>query len=195
MRFLIFSFVLVSLLTSCNGSQKIYFNKDWSGSAETLVDFSSMFSMMGSEEIPDLATDSANVAKIEKLKKIPGISKVDVSSSDKSKLLVKYDFSNIEALNLSGNLIYGDNDFVKDKYFEVVNNELTFTFPHQEEGADMGMGDQFIYNLDISSKRKLKNVESNCNEIEKSSNGIKLKTNLTELTQDGVCKTIKIKFK
>lgn len=195
MRFLFFTVILTVVLTSCNGSQKVYFNKDWSGNAETLVDFSGMFSMMGSEEIPDLMADSANIAKFEKLKKIPGISKVEISSTDKSKLLVKYDFSGIEALNLSGNLIYADQEYIRDNYFVLDNNELTFTFPKQEEGADMGMGDQFIFNLDISSKRKVKSVDSKCKDVLKSSNGVVLKTNLTELSQEGACNSVKIKFK
>jgi hypothetical protein len=196
MRKIIAIVALGLFLVSCNASQKVQFNKNWSGSAETEVDFAGMYAMIGEEEQVDLLTDSVNQIKLEQLKNTAGISNVKATSPVKSKLIVSYDFKDVQALNASGNLLYGKTEDANFTYFEVLNDkELQFNFPPQEEGADMGMGDQFIFNLEISSKRKIKEVESLCEEINKDENSIKLNTNLAKLSDPNACKSIKIKFK
>jgi hypothetical protein len=196
MRNLIATLILSTLFVSCNTSQKVQFNKDWSGSAETIADFKGMYDMLGEEQQMDLLTDSVNQIKLEQLKNTPGISKVKATSPEKSKIIISYDFANIDALNASGNLLYGKTEDAKFTYFELQNkNELIFNYPPQEEGADMGMGDQFIFEMEISSKRKIKEIETTCENLTKETNSVKISTNLTKLSDPNTCKSIKIKFK
>lgn len=192
----LFFAILILVFASCTASQKVCFNKNWSGSVNTTLDFTELYNNMGEAEAPALMEDTANIRKVDRLKKIKGISNVKVESVGNSITHVSYDFKNIDALNLSGNLLYNDVDYMKNTFFALNNGDLLFTIPGQNnEGEDdMGMGDLFFYRMEIETKRKITAVQSACDSVEHSSNRLMLNTTLTELMNNG-CKELRISFK
>ncbi len=185
-------------LFSCSATHEISFNKDWSGSISTVVDYTQMTAMMG-ENSTSMSEDSSNVAKMEKLSKLKGLSNFKTDKTDNNFVKVSYDFKDIESLNLSSNIMFNDVEFIKDEYFKLKSpKELEIIFPNQsmeEAGDDMSMFEQFGLTLIINMKRKIKNVTSNCNSAKTEGNKVTITTSLMELMDANKCHSTIIKVK
>ncbi len=187
--------LLLFFVVSCTANQKVKFNKNWSGSVETSVDFTDLYKTMGDEPAPTLMEDTSNIRKLDRLKKIKGISKVKVESRGQYITVLRYNFKNLEALNRSGNLIYNDVDYIQTEFFRVENDELHFTFPTQAEmgSDDLGMGDLFFYNLEIEMPGTTREVFTGCDTLVQTNNKVVVKTSLTQLIGAN-CRNVRIKL-
>ncbi|MCE3294854.1 MAG: hypothetical protein K0R65_568 [Crocinitomicaceae bacterium] len=185
--------LLLLLFASCTANQKVKFNKNWSGSVETTVDFTDLYKTMGDEPSPTLMEDTSNIRKMDRLKRIKGISKVKVESRGRYVTVLSYKFKNLEALNLSGNLLYNDVDYMKTTFFKVENNELFFSFPNQEEmgSDDLGMGDLFFYNLEIETEGPVREAFTGCDTLVQTNSKVVVKTSLTQLIANS-CRDVRI---
>ncbi|MGV3630321.1 MAG: hypothetical protein ACO1O6_03905 [Bacteroidota bacterium] len=186
---------LILLTASCTANQKVKFNKNWSGSVETTVDFTDLYKSMGEEGAPALMDDTSNINKMDRLRKIKGISRVRVEARGNYVTVLSYKFKNIEALNLSGNLLYNDVNYIKTTFFRVENNELYFSFPNQEEMGtdDLGMGDLFFYNLEIETQGPVREAHTGCDTLVQTNSKVVVKTSLSQLIA-AKCRDVRIKL-
>lgn len=192
---ILFQCLLLLFIVSCTANQKVKFNKNWSGSVETTVDFTDLYKTMGDEPAPTLMEDTSNIRKMDRLKRIKGISKVKVEARGNYVTVLTYKFKDLDALNLSGNLLYNDVDYMKTTFFKVENNELFFTFPSQEEmgSDDLGMGELFFYNLEIETTAPVREAFTGCDTLIQTNSRVVVKTNLTQLIASG-CRDLRIKL-
>lgn len=199
-------FILITIITaaSCTFKQEVKFNKDWSGEISCAMDMSMMASLAGdSVEMPSALDDTNYVKKLDKLKKVPGISNVKVEDNGAGISTVSYSFTDLKALNKSGNMLFSDDETHKDfVYFQVKKkNSLFFTLPkipadpNAEAGEDNALGEGFEYHLTLSFPKKVKSLETKNGAIlSDDKKQVILKTNLMAMTGKDYNPDMLIKF-
>ena len=111
----VFALLIVFLATSCfQIKEKIFFKSNGSGTYELTLDASQMMAMMqgfaesfgedGDQEEEPVDTMFNN--QLPKLEKLAGISKVKSEATKEGVNTIRFDFSNIDALNKALNVVY-----------------------------------------------------------------------------------------
>ncbi|MFN5416365.1 MAG: hypothetical protein ACK5B9_04860 [Flavobacteriia bacterium] len=198
-----FTFILLLLIAfSCSTHQKVSFNKNWSGKVVTTIDMTQLAQLAGADaaENETVLNDSINKLKIESLKQIEGIKFVKIESNTNQISVLSYEFDDINALNASAFLF--SQEMLQDPmhtFFKVNGKELEVNLPRikSEENpeGDMGLGDQFLYQMELEFARKIKSFKSTCDTIIQNDNTLLIKTNLTNLSNKEKTHKTTIKLK
>ncbi len=99
MRYILFLFVALTL-ASCSMTQKVHFNKDWSGSVISDFDYSMLYMMAGDSLSEIEGADAMDMTSVvTDLARIDGITNVQVLKSEEGYFKFSYDFEDIDALN------------------------------------------------------------------------------------------------
>lgn len=193
--------LLVSIF-ACTTHQKVSFNKDWTGKVTTTIDMTQLAQLAGAdaEESETVLNDSINKLKIESLKKIEGIKNVKIESNTSQISVLTYEFSDINSLNASAYLF--SQEMLQDPmhtFFKLNGKELEVNLPRlkSEENpeGDMGLGEQFLYQMELEFARKIKGFKSTCDTIIQNNNSLLIKTNLTNLSNKEKTHKTTIKLK
>jgi hypothetical protein len=197
------TFILLLLIAfSCSTHQKVSFNKNWSGKVVTTIDMTQLAQLAGADaaENETVLNDSINKLKIESLKQIEGIKFVKIESNTNQISVLSYEFDDINALNASAFLF--SQEMLQDPmhtFFKVNGKELEVNLPRikSEENpeGDMGLGDQFLYQMELEFARKIKSFKSTCDTIIQNDNTLLIKTNLTNLSNKEKTHKTTIKLK
>jgi hypothetical protein len=155
-------------MCSCAVEEKFHFNEDFSGHYTFEFDYSAILEF-DTTGVADAEMDKGYVEMEEELKKIDGITNIIILSDNKlGKVLVSYDFDNIEALNQAN---YNDEAERYDKQFFLEKNKLSFKtdFSSQlEEYKESEMDTQDLieniesmldYTMLITFDKKIKSVD------------------------------------
>lgn len=140
---LLLSFFVAYVLSSCNIEQRFYFNDDFSGRMEQVIDYSGAADMMPPEEGADngavtLLEDSAMENIRAEIEKLDGVRLNRISDKD-YKLTVELGFDHLEGLNQAMVSEAGENDD-HNIYcqFERKRNKLLIRFVVEEPQESQG---------------------------------------------------------
>lgn len=203
-RAFLFLLFLIFLAIGCTTTQKVRFNKDWSGKVETTIDMTQLYSLYGGMEEdttknPTVFQDSVNVLKLESLKKIEGISDVKIEKDDKLISILSFSFKNIDALNAAAYLM--TQDMLVDPmavFFKTKGKkEIEINLPSlkSEGNDDMSLGGQFLYNLELDFAGKVKSISIENEEIRLDGSTLKVSTDLGKLMDKTKQHHVKVKLK
>lgn len=171
MKYLFIISLIIATVSSCTFKQDVKFNKNWSGEMSCVIDMSMMNSML--EDDPslkkeNLLEDPATEQKIAQLKKVPGIKKVKIKDDGKGLYTINYSFSDLTALNKSGNVLFAEENSLQDfVYFELKDKQnLYFTIPFSTDPEadddnaeeDKAMAESFGYELTMTFPKKVKSL-------------------------------------
>lgn len=123
-------FTVFSFLASCTIKENYLFNSDLSGHYSFQFDYSALleFDTSGSA---NAEMEKGYLEMENELKKIEGISNIIIlSDGDKGKVIVSYDFANLEALNQTN---FDQESGKYSKFFSKEGNKFFFTTDFSEE--------------------------------------------------------------
>jgi hypothetical protein len=157
---------------SCAVEEKIYFNRDFSGTVNYKLDLSAMNSMMtvfDSTEGPKKSILDSIFAKdaFDLLQKIEGISSLNYNENRETGLIeCSFNFSNLTALNTAfcqNTFLNGEAPASTFEYFSNKGNMLVFntpTFPKTDAEEDNTMGDLFTYKFTFGFEKPVKKFDN-----------------------------------
>ncbi len=211
---ILISFVFVS----CTIEQNYHFNEDFSGSSETVMDFSLIMSMAPDstkEEMGEIFEEADITELTEKFESTEGISNHAISEND-GKVQMKFDFTSIETLqNFCSST--GDNsigelsnsnanwslngkkltiDFTPDGDImkELREDENMKTLDGDNEGLD-SMDEMLTFNVKLSFDKKIKKVSSKMGVWDKEKNTVEFSFGIKEMMDEKTDWKIVVKFK
>ena len=123
-------FFLSIYLCGCTIDEGYKFNSDLSGNYTFKFDYSALLELDSSGNANE-EMEKGYVEMEEELKKIEGISNINISSdNEKGKVIVSYDFANLDALNQTN---YDEESGQYSKYFSHDGKKFTFTADFSKE--------------------------------------------------------------
>ena len=208
MKKLLSTFLMFVLLVSgCTITQEFNFNNDFSGEMKNEIDFSILTALMGMDSTGTNSLDTLEIVyreTLNKLMNVRGISNQELNwTNDSSKLILSYNFKDIEALNraLAASEILGEGK-EKNGSFKLKRKKLTYTTPvfdldSLKNNENMKTsGDFFNFNLHFTFKDEIKKLSGNKDiDISEDRKNIEASYNLNQLINKEIIREIEFKLK
>lgn len=214
MKKLIFFVALLFVIVSCTVTQEYHFNNDFSGTAKSSIDMSTLIAFAnaadstGEEETSFDSLEYHLQDMHADLEKIPGISNVKHSWDENTGIMfISYDFDDIETLNVSmgrnfSELTFETKQTAEDfQYFSQKGRKLYFSLPEIQndtlfEDSDMeSMQELFKYQIKFSFDKEVKKIQSNIFELHEDRHSAAFDTAFFEVFKPGFDSKAKIKLK
>jgi hypothetical protein len=202
---------LAGILQSCSVATTVHFNKDFSGTYQTVLDMSGLISMAGMADTTGtmdqsqmveqmrLSIDSLELA--DAYNSVSGIRDAVVDVSDDGVISIGFMFDNVESLNASfksvqekttqkmGNQDSGSMDMLPtdflgggDQMFKRNGKSIS----HSLNSEGLGLGAMIDYTIDFSFDRKVKSVDvDGLSILEQSSHMVKTRVDFPNLIKEG----------
>ena len=217
---LIFLFTIL-LLSSCTIRQEYHFNKDYSGSVKSSIDFG-MFAEMLEGDMSEYGLDedfnmkdslyNAFASTATELEGI-GAKNIDFGSEkNESVFFIYYEFDNLETLNkiltiqdYTSSMLYGSDSNIEFPYFEKkFFKKLIYHGGKSNSTEDYDIGPDSEYysmmamlqmEITFSFERKIKNAKHDNIEISEDKHKATIKSDITKIMSDDYQKDIMFKLK
>ena len=210
---LVISLAFFGLLSSCAIEQEIYFKEDYSGRYTFRLDYSTMLSLMESDEDQEetqLLDEETTESVFEGLKAIDGVSNMSVSDKD-GKMEIAFDFRDLEILNAAmegadmNMLFSGQDSPPKDDEvarFSVKGKKISYQHPaqdfkaaSQEDASLESMNEMINYSFILRFDKEIKKFDNPRAKLDKSGKKLTLSGNLKEITEETLDLDINLKLK
>jgi len=218
MKIFLFALLTALVFTSCTLEQHINFNDDYSGRYEFTMDFSAMKGFMDAAaeeegEAPQSLTEDMNVdSVVQALNSAPGLSNA-VVSEENGKLVIGYDFANVETLNMvmqemdmtsmlssaSGGKANMDADGAGKSSIERNGKKISFEMADLKDAGDadelQGMGSMMNFNVQMTFPDEIKKVKNKNAIVSGDGKTVTVSANFEELLSGAVSPSMTVKLK